>query len=81
MRLRLLIAVAIAAAGLVALTQASASNSDGVPRFGRVFVIIGENTDYQRVTTTNAPYLMTTLRPASAWFANYYGATHWSQAN
>jgi hypothetical protein len=44
-------------------------------------VIIGENTDYQHVTPTNAPYLMTTLRPSSAWFENYYAATHWSQAN
>jgi hypothetical protein len=46
-----------------------------------VFVIIGENTDYQHLTATNAPYLMTTIRPSSAWFENYYAATHWSQAN
>jgi hypothetical protein len=46
-----------------------------------VFVIIGENTDYQHLTATNTPYLMTTIRPSSAWFTNYYAATHWSQAN
>jgi hypothetical protein len=46
-----------------------------------VFVVIGENTDYQHLTPTNAPYLMTAIRPSSAWFDNYYAATHWSQAN
>jgi hypothetical protein len=46
-----------------------------------VFVIIGENTDYQHLNATNAPYLMKAIRPSSAWFDNYYAATHWSQAN
>jgi len=84
MRARLLLNVAVAVVvGLTALAQASAAGggADGVPRFGHVFVIIGENTDYQHLTTVNAPYLMTTVRPSSAWFANYYAATHWSQAN
>src|ERR1051326_7381817 len=79
----LLIAAAALALGLTAFTQASAAGggADGVPRFGHVFVIIGENTDYQHLTTTNAPYLMTKVRPSSAWFENYYAATHWSQPN
>jgi phosphatidylinositol-3-phosphatase len=83
MGLRLLLTAIVAALGVVALAQASAAGggADGVPRFGHVFVIIGENTDYQHLTTTNAPYLMTTIRPSSAWFENYYAATHWSQAN
>jgi phosphatidylinositol-3-phosphatase len=83
MRARLLLTVTVAAVGLAVLAQVSAAGggADAVPRFGHVFVIIGENTDYQHVTPTNAPYLMTTLRPASAWFTNYYAATHWSQAN
>ena len=83
MRVRLLLAVAVAALGLAALVQTSAAgpSAEGVPHFGHVFVIIGENTDYQHLTPTNAPYLMTTLRPSSAWFDNYYAATHWSQAN
>ena len=83
MRIRLLLAVVVAALGLAALVQTSAAGrgAEGVPRFGHVFVIIGENTDYQHVTPTNAPYLMTTIRPTSAWFDNYYAATHWSQAN
>jgi hypothetical protein len=68
--------------GLAALAQASAAGGrDGVPRFGHVFVIIGENTDYQHLTPTNAPYLLGSVRPSSAWLENYYAATHWSQAN
>lgn len=83
MRMRLLLATAIAALLLATLAQASAAGggAEGVPRFGHVFVIIGENTDYQHLTTTNAPYLTTSIRPSSAWFENYYAATHWSQAN
>lgn len=54
---------------------------EGVPRLGHVFLIIGENTTYDHVTSTNMPYLMGTFRPQAAWFTQYYGATHWSQAN
>jgi hypothetical protein len=44
-------------------------------------LVVGVLTDYQHLTPTNAPYLMTAIRPSSAWFENYYAATHWSQAN
>jgi len=83
MRVRLILTAAVAAVGLAGLAQVSAAGggAERVPRFGHVFVIIGENTDYQHLTATNAPYLMTTIRPSSAWFTNYYAATHWSQAN
>src|SRR5262249_25010907 len=54
---------------------------EGVPRFGHVFLIIGENTTYDHLKASNAPYLLNTLRPQSVWFTQYYGATHWSQAN
>ena len=84
MRSRLLLAALVVGGGLAALAQVSAAGSSAderVPRFGHVFVIIGENTDYQHLTATNAPYLMTTIRPSSAWFTNHYAATHWSQAN
>ena len=84
MRHRLLVAAAAVAVGLAALAQVSAAGGgadERVPRFGHVFVIIGENTDYQHLTATNAPYLMTTIRPSAAWFTNHYAATHWSQAN
>jgi hypothetical protein len=84
MHLRLLLAAAAVAVGLAAIAQVSAAGGgadERVPRFGHVFVIIGENTDYQHLTATNAPYLMTTIRPSAAWFTNHYAATHWSQAN
>jgi phosphatidylinositol-3-phosphatase len=83
MRARLIVTAILMLLGVVALAQTSAAGggAEGVPRLGHVFVIVGENTDYQHVTATNAPYLMTTLRPASAWFDSYYAATHWSQAN
>jgi phosphatidylinositol-3-phosphatase len=58
-----------------------ASKGEGVPAFGHVFLIIGENTTYSHLTAVNAPYLMGTIRPHAAWLANYYAATHWSQAN
>src|SRR5262249_11243999 len=60
----------------------SAGNpSEGVPAFGHVFLIIGENTTYSHVKASDAPFLMGTLRPHAAWLSNYYAATHWSQAN
>jgi hypothetical protein len=70
------------AALLTAVMPATATASlEGVPQFGHVFVIIGENTDYSHLNSTNAPYLMSRVRPNSAWLSNYFGATHWSQAN
>ncbi len=54
---------------------------EGVPGFGHVFMIIGENTTYDHLTSTNAPYLMGTIRPQSAWLTQYFAATHWSEAN
>jgi phosphatidylinositol-3-phosphatase len=60
---------------------AGARTTENVPSFGHVFLIIGENTTYSHLTSTNAPYLMNTLRQRAAWLTNYYAATHWSQAN
>ncbi len=60
---------------------ARGSALEGVPRFGHVFLVVGENTTYSHLNATNAPYLMRTLRPASAWLTRYRAATHWSQAN
>ena len=56
-------------------------HQEGVPRFGHVFLIIGENTTYDHLNSTNAPFLMNTIRPKAAWLTQYYAATHWSQAN
>ena len=68
-----------AASGIVSASPASLA--EGVPAFGHVFLIIGENTTYSHLTATNAPYLLGTIRPQAAWLSNYYAATHWSQAN
>lgn len=73
--------VVIALAGAFAVPSGAAISGEGVPAFGHVFLIIGENTDYSHVTSTNAPYLTGTIRPRSAWLTNYYAATHWSEAN
>ena len=62
-------------------TVAPLTRLEGVPRFGHVFLIIGENTTYDHLNSTNAPYLMGTFRSNAAWLTQYYGATHWSQAN
>ncbi len=71
----------VALTTVVGFQAADARSREGVPAFGPVFLIIGENTDYSSLTATNTPYLMGTIRPHSAWLTNYYAATHWSQAN
>jgi hypothetical protein len=70
-----------AQASSAVVSAAAASQAEGVPAFGHVFLIIGENTTYSHLTATNAPYLMGTIRPHSAWLTSYYAATHWSEAN
>ena len=79
-RVRMLLLTLALAAAVVAL-PAAADRVEGVPSFGPVFVLIGENTDYQHLDATDSRYMMNNLRPRSAWFTNYYAATHWSQAN
>jgi len=64
-----------------ASTANATAGLEGVPSFGHVFLIIGENTTYSHLKTSNAPYLLGTIQPQSAWLTNYYGATHWSEAN
>src|SRR5262249_18443064 len=65
----------------ILLTTSVFAQREGVPRFNHVFLIIGENTTYDHLNSTNAPYLMNTIRPNAAWLAQYYATTHWSQAN
>jgi hypothetical protein len=62
-------------------TELTKSYREGVPPLGHVFVIVGENTTYSHVNATTMPYLVGTVRPASAWMTGYRAATHWSQAN
>lgn len=66
--------------GALSATAQNATD-EGVPRFDHVFLIIGENTTYDHLNATNAPFLMGTIRPKAAWLTQYYAATHWSQAN
>ncbi len=56
---------------IVALLLPVNSASAAVPRFGHVFLIVGENTSYSQVTTRHAPYLTRTLRPKGAWLTHY----------
>ena len=69
------------AAGDSRVAAGVAATRENVPAFGHVFLIVGENTTYSHLTSTNAPYLMNTVRPRAAWLTNFYAATHWSQAN
>jgi hypothetical protein len=82
-RLFLVLMAAVAlSGGLARATQATPSaKTDGVPQFGNVFVIIGENTDYSALTKNNAPYLLGTVKPESAWLTNYWATTHYSESN
>jgi phosphoesterase family protein len=75
------VAVLMTLAGGAGPARAGAVAGEGVPAFGHVFLIIGENTTYSHLQMSNAPYLLGTLRPHAAWLSNYYAATHWSQAN
>src|SRR5439155_20715498 len=50
-------------------------------QFGNVFVIIGENTEITQLTKNNAPFLLGTIKPESAWLTHYFATTHYSEAN
>ncbi|HYT29824.1 MAG TPA: alkaline phosphatase family protein [Actinomycetota bacterium] len=71
----------IALLGMSTMSARATTKTEGVPAFGHVFVIIGENTEYSQVTPGKAPYLLGTLKPASAWLTNYFAVTHYSEAN
>jgi len=58
-----------------------AAGAEGVPSFGHVFVIMGENTELRQLNKSNAPYLLGNLKPQSAWLTNYFALTHFSEAN
>jgi phosphatidylinositol-3-phosphatase len=75
------VAGCLAVAAAIAPAAGGAGALDGVPAFGHVFLIVGENTDYSHVTPVNMPYLTGSVRPHAAWLERYYSATHWSQAN
>jgi hypothetical protein len=41
-----------------------------VPRFGHVFLIVGENTSYEQITGAHAPFLTQVVKPRSAWLTH-----------
>ena len=61
------LAVSVLTASILMASPASAAT----PSFGHVFVIVGENKSLFQLTSSNAPYIMKTLKPGSAWFTNY----------
>ena len=52
--------------------SASAPSHADVPRFGHVFLIVGENTSAAQITAAHAPFLTGTLKPKAAWLTNYH---------
>jgi phosphatidylinositol-3-phosphatase len=50
---------------------ASTASAATVPAFGHVFVIVGENKSLFQLNSSNAPYIMKTLKPEGAWFTDY----------
>ena len=50
-----------------ALCAMPASAAAAVPRFGHVFLIVGENTSTEQITPARAPFLTGTVRPQGAW--------------
>ena len=86
MRRHRLVLLALAAiVALLAMTgaapAAATGGAEGVPALSHVFVIIGENTQLSQLNTGNAPYLLGTLKPQSAWLTNYWATTHYSESN
>jgi hypothetical protein len=65
----------------VGSAPAGAAGLEGVPTFGHVFVIMGENTELGQINKTDAPYLLGTVKPQAAWLTNYFAVTHFSEAN
>ena len=75
------IVAVVAMAGMAATPAGASGGAEGVPALGHVFVIVGENTQLSQLNMGNAPYLLGTLKPASAWLTNYFATTHYSEAN
>jgi hypothetical protein len=75
------IVAAAAMAGMAVAPAGASGGAEGVPALDHVFVIVGENTQLSQLNMGNAPYLLGTLKPASAWLTNYFATTHYSEAN
>jgi len=71
----LLALCACLAASLNTAGPAAAAPLDGVPAFGHVFLIVGENASSSEVTPQHAPYITLTLRPQGVWLTRYFALT------
>ena len=69
MRLRLILSGLAACLLAISPVLTSSASAATVPSFGHVFVIVGENKSLsEQINSANAPYIMKTLKPGSAWF-------------
>lgn len=59
------------AAAAAGAAPSPAARTEGVPRLGPVFVIVGENTSLRQLTSARAPYLVDRLKPRAAWLSGY----------
>ena len=63
------------------LSAHATAGLEGVPSFGHVFVIIGENTELSQLNKNSAPYQTGSIMPNSAWLTNFWGTSHYSTSN
>jgi len=81
---RTTLAVVLAAMSLLAPVAApahAATGLEGVPSFGHVFLIVGENTSLSELNKTNAPFQLGWVRTHSAWLTDYWAISHYSTSN
>jgi hypothetical protein len=76
----LLLACCLLAAGSLT-AGASGPRSRSVPRFGHVFLIVGENTSLRQLTPRSAPYVTGRFRDGAAWLTGYHALADGSLAN
>ena len=62
-------------------TPSLRTSTEGVPAFGHVFLIVGENTERREITPSTMPFVTGTLAPNAASFTRYDAVTHHSLAN
>ena len=83
--MRRLAALAAVLTGSLAIglpaARAAAPRLEGMPAFGRVFLIAGENTSFSEIKPRHAPYLTGSLLPRSAWLTRYFALTDGSLGN
>jgi hypothetical protein len=62
-------------------TAHAATRLEGVPSFGHVFLIVGENTSLSQLNHNDAPYQLGWIKHHSAWLTDYWGISHYSTSN